>query len=176
MKLTEVMQGVAVKDWEGTRQAEVSGLAYESGRVGPGSLFCTWKGLRKDGHAYIPDAVKRGAVAVVAEKKMTDVSIPNIRVENGRRALGRMAANFYGHPSKDLQVVGVTGTNGKTSTSMLLQSLFLSGGFRCGLLGTVGNDTGKGRQDARHTTPEASDLHQFLAEMRETDVGRPPSK
>jgi len=167
MKLTEVMQGVAVKDWEGTRQAEVSGLAYESGRVGPGSLFCTWKGLRKDGHAYIPDAVKRGAVAVVAEKKMTDVSIPNIRVENGRRALGRMAANFYGHPSKDLQVVGVTGTNGKTSTSMLLQSLFLSGGFRCGLLGTVGNDTGKGRQDARHTTPEASDLHQFLAEMRE---------
>jgi UDP-N-acetylmuramoyl-L-alanyl-D-glutamate--2,6-diaminopimelate ligase len=148
MKLTEVMQGVAVKDWEGTHQAEVSGLAYESGRVGPGSLFCTWKGFRKDGHAYIPDAVKRGAVAVVAEKKLTDVSIPNIRVENGRRALGRMAANFYGHPSKDLQVVGVTGTNGKTSTSMLLQSLFQSGGFRCGLWvrwGTIWEKVGRMR-------------------------------
>ena len=167
MKLTEIMQGVVVKEWQGGRQAEVSALAYESTAVAPGSLFCTWKGTARDGHSYIPDAMERGAVAIVAEKKMMDLAGPNIRVENGRRALGRMAANFYGHPSKEVQVIGLTGTNGKTSTAMLIQSLFEAGGLRCGLLGTVGNDTGKGRVSAKQTTPEALDLQQFLAEMRE---------
>jgi UDP-N-acetylmuramoyl-L-alanyl-D-glutamate--2,6-diaminopimelate ligase len=167
MKLTEIMQGVVVKEWQGGRQAEVSALAYESTAVAPGSLFCTWKGTARDGHSYIPDAMERGAVAIVAEKKMMDLAGPNIRVENGRRALGRMAANFYGHPSKEVQVIGLTGTNGKTSTAMLIQALFEAGGLRCGLLGTVGNDTGKGRVSAKQTTPEALDLQQFLAEMRE---------
>jgi len=111
--------------------------------------------------------MERGAVAIVAEKKMMELAGPNIRVENGRRALGRMAANFYGHPSKEVQVIGLTGTNGKTSTAMLIQALFEAGGLRCGLLGTVGNDTGKGRVSAKQTTPEALDLQQFLAEMRE---------
>ncbi len=167
MKLTEIMQGVVVKEWQGGRQAEVSALAYESTAVAAGSLFCTWKGKARDGHSYIPEAMERGAVAIVAEKKMMVLAGPNIRVENGRRALGRMAANFYGHPSKEVQVIGLTGTNGKTSTAMLIQALFEAGGLRCGLLGTVGNDTGKGRVSAKQTTPEALDLQQFLAEMRE---------
>ncbi len=167
MKLAEIMDGVAVKEWQGGRQAEVSALAYESKQVAAGSLFCTWKGKARDGHSYIPDAIERGAVAIVAEKKLMDLAGPNIRVENGRRALGRMAANFYGHPSKEVQVIGLTGTNGKTSTAMLIQALFEAGGLRCGLLGTVGNDTGKGRVSAKQTTPEALDLQQFLAEMRE---------
>ena len=167
MKLTDVMDGVKVRSWEGSPQAEVSSLAYDARRVSPGSVFCTWKGLQQDGHAFVPDALQRGAVAVVAEKRLADLSVPNIRVESGRRALGRMAANFYGHPSRQLQVVGITGTNGKTSTSMLLQSLLEAGGLRCGLLGTVSNDTGHGRAPARHTTPEALDLQQLLAEMRE---------
>ena len=167
MNLTEIMQGVVVKEWQGGRQAEVSALAYESTQVAAGSLFCTWKGKARDGHSYIPDAIERGAVAIVAEKKLLELAGPNIRVENGRRALGRMAANFYGHPSKEVQVIGLTGTNGKTSTAMLIQALFEAGGLRCGLLGTVGNDTGKGRVSAKQTTPEALDLQQFLAEMRE---------
>jgi len=167
MKLTEVMDGVNVQDWQGGRQTEVSALAYESNRVEPGSLFCTWKGKVKDGHTFVPDAVKRGAVAVVAERQLGDLKIPGIRVENGRRALGRMAANFYGNPSRQVRVVGVTGTNGKTSTAILLQSLLEVGGLRSGLLGTVVNDTGKGRVGAKHTTPEALDLQQHLAEMRE---------
>ena len=168
MKLTEVLDGVKVRSWEGARQAEVSSLAYDARRVAPGSVFCTWKGHQRDGHAFVPDALQRGAVAVVAEKRLADLSVPNIRVESGRRALGRMAANFYGHPSRQLQVVGVTGTNGKTSTSMLLQSLLEAGGLRCGLLGTIANDTGHGRVPAKHTTPEALDLQQLLAEMRES--------
>jgi len=161
------MDGVKVRSWEGPQQAEVSSLAYDTRGVSPGSVFCTWKGLQRDGHAFVPDAIERGAVAVVAEKRLADLSVPNIRVESGRRALGRMAANFYGHPSRHLQVVGVTGTNGKTSTSTLLQAIFEAGGLRCGLLGTVANDTGHGRAPARHTTPEALDLQQLLAEMRE---------
>ena len=167
MKLTEVMHGVKVEDWQGEHQAEVSALAYESKRVKPGSLFCTWKGHVKDGHAFVPDAVKRGAVAVVAERKLADLTIPGIQVENGRRALGRMAANFYGNPSRHVRVVGITGTNGKTSTAMLLQALLEEGGLRSGLLGTVVNNTGRGKVPAKHTTPEALDLQQYLAEMRE---------
>ena len=167
MNLTEIMDGVKVRSWDGSPQAEVSSLAYDARRVSPGAVFCTWKGLQRDGHAFVPDAIQRGAVAVVAEKRLTDLSVPNIRVESGRRALGRMAANFYGHPARHLQVIGVTGTNGKTSTSMLLQSLLAAGGLRCGLLGTVSNDTGQGRTPARHTTPEALDLQQLLAEMRQ---------
>jgi len=167
MKLTDVMKGVVVKEWQGSQEAEVSGLAYESKKVVRGSIFCTWKGKKSDGHAFVPDAVERGAVAVVAERKTVDATIPRIRVENGRRALGRMAANFYGNPSREIQVIGVTGTNGKTSTAMLLQSLFEGAGLRCGLLGTIGNDLGKGRQAAKQTTPEALDLQAMLAEMRE---------
>lgn len=167
MKLTEVMHGVKFRSWEGAPQAEISSLAYDARRVAPGSVFCTWKGHQRDGHAFVPDALERGAVAVVAEKRLTDLSVPNIRVESGRRALGRMAANFYGHPSRQLQVVGITGTNGKTSASMLLQSLFEAGGLRCGLLGTIVNDTGRGRTPADHTTPEGLDLQRLLAEMRE---------
>ena len=167
MKLADVMNGVKVQDWQGERQGEVAALAYESHRVKPGSLFCTWKGQVKDGHTFVPDAVKRGAVAVVAERKLEDLKVPGIRVENSRRALGRMAANFYGNPSRQVRVVGITGTNGKTSTAMLLQSLLEAGGVRSGLLGTVVNDTGMGRVSAKHTTPEALDLQQYLAEMRE---------
>ncbi|NBS50762.1 MAG: UDP-N-acetylmuramoyl-L-alanyl-D-glutamate--2,6-diaminopimelate ligase, partial [Verrucomicrobia bacterium] len=167
MRLTDVMRGVVVKEWQGSREAEVSGLAYESRKVGRGSIFCTWKGKKSDGHAFVSEAVERGAVAVVAEKKTVDAVIPRIRVENGRRALGRMAANFYGNPSRELRVIGVTGTNGKTSTAMLLQCLFEGAGLRCGFMGTIGNDLGKGRQPAKQTTPEALDLQAMLAEMRE---------
>jgi UDP-N-acetylmuramoyl-L-alanyl-D-glutamate--2,6-diaminopimelate ligase len=167
MKLTEVMKGVAVKEWQGGKEAEISTLAYESQKVGQGSLFCTWKGKKSDGHAFVPDALQRGAVAVVAEQKTKETEVPRIRVENGRRALGRMAANFYGNPSKEIRVVGITGTNGKTSTAMLLQSLFEGCGLHCGYMGTVGNDVGKGRQPAKQTTPEALDLQSMLAEMRE---------
>ena len=167
MKLTEVMKGVAVKEWQGGKEAEISALAYESQKVGQGSLFCTWKGKKSDGHEFVPDALQRGAVAVVAEQKTKETEVPRIRVENGRRALGRMAANFYGNPSKEIRVVGITGTNGKTSTAMLLQSLFEGCGLHCGYMGTVGNDVGKGRQPAKQTTPEALDLQSMLAEMRE---------
>ena len=167
MKLAEVMKGVVVKEWQGGREAEISGLAYDSKQVGRGSLFCTWKGRKSDGHAFVSDAVQRGAVAVVAEQKSPETIVPRIRVESGRRALGRMAANFYGHPSQEVRVIGLTGTNGKTSTAMLLQTLFQAGGLQCGYLGTVGNDVGKGRQPARQTTPEALDLQALLAEMRE---------
>ena len=167
MKLTEVMKGVSVKEWQGGKEAEVSALSYESQKVGQGSLFCTWKGKKSDGHAFVPDAIQRGAVAIVAEQKTKETELPRIRVENGRRALGRMAANFYGNPSKEVRVVGITGTNGKTSTAMLLQSLIEGCGLRCGYLGTVGNDVGKGRVPAKQTTPESLDLQSMLAEMRE---------
>ena len=167
MKLTEVMKGVAVKEWQGGKEAEVSALSYESQKVEKGSLFCTWKGKKSDGHAFVPDAIQRGAVAIVAEQKTKETELPRIRVENGRRALGRMAANFYGNPSKEVRVVGITGTNGKTSTAMLLQSLIEGCGLRCGYLGTVGNDVGKGRVPAKQTTPESLDLQSMLAEMRE---------
>lgn len=167
MKLKEVMQGVGVKDWQGGEEGEVSSLAYEAQKVRQGSLFCTWKGKKSDGHAFVREAIERGAMAVVGEQKIKETAGPRIRVENGRRALGRMAANFYGNPSKEVRVFGLTGTNGKTSTAILLQSLWQEGGLRCGYVGTIGNDLGRGRERAKQTTPEALDLQAMLAEMRE---------
>ena len=91
MKLTEILQGVDVKEWRGGEEAEVSGLAYESKKVREGSVFCTWKGKKSDGHAFVPDAIQRGAVAVVAENQAKQAVVPRIRVESGRRALGRIS-------------------------------------------------------------------------------------
>ena len=167
MKLTEVMKGVEVREWQGGPEAEVSSLAYEAQKVQQGSVFCTWQGKKSDGHSFVPEAIERGAVAVVAERRAKEVRIPRIRVESGRRAMGRMAANFYGNPSTEIRVLGLTGTNGKTSTALLLQSLFQGSGLSCGYLGTIGNDLGKGMQPAKQTTPEALDLQAMLAEMRE---------
>jgi len=144
----------------------VTGVAYDSRRVQPGALFVAWTGQHADGAAFAADAVGRGAVAVVAERpRPAGVTVPWITVTDAREALARLAAAFFGHPAGDLQVVGITGTNGKTTTAYLLSAIFDRAGIPCGRLGTVSYRIGTEERDAPHTTPEAPDLQQLLREM-----------
>ncbi|MEZ5304045.1 MAG: UDP-N-acetylmuramoyl-L-alanyl-D-glutamate--2,6-diaminopimelate ligase [Verrucomicrobiales bacterium] len=156
----------------GSLDTEMGGLAYDSRRVGPGSLFFALRGAESDGSLFIPAAVEAGAGAVVSEiLPPAEHSVPWVRVGDARKALADAAAVFYGHPSKALKVAGVTGTNGKTTVGFLIQHLFEAALQPCGLLGTVRYDLG-GEKPAKadRTTPESCDIQAMLAEMRANEL------
>ncbi len=136
---------------------EISGLAYDSRKVVPGSMFFCISGHVRDGHDFAPAALSAGAVALVAERPL-GLHAPEIVVDSARAAMGPLAARFQGDPTCELCVVGVTGTNGKTTTAHLLRALLEAGGERCGLLGTVGSLIAGSERAATRTTPEAIDL------------------
>jgi UDP-N-acetylmuramoyl-L-alanyl-D-glutamate--2,6-diaminopimelate ligase len=169
--LRELLRSVEVLDWKGDREVAVTGLAYDARRVRPGDAFCTWQGLKSDGHAYVGDALQRGARAVVVEREIAPVLEPGracVRVASGRRALSLMAANFYRRPADRLALAGVTGTNGKTTTATLLHYLLTRAGHACGLLGTVEYRLGGRVIEASRTTPEGLEIQEYLAEMAES--------
>ena len=136
---------------------EITGLAYDSGRVQAGTLFFCVPGYERDGHDFAPVAVAAGAAALVLERPL-GLGVPEILVESSRAAIGPLAARFYRDPTAELRVVGVTGTNGKTTTAHLVRSLLEAGGEPCGLLGTVESVIAGARRPATRTTPEAIDL------------------
>jgi UDP-N-acetylmuramoyl-L-alanyl-D-glutamate--2,6-diaminopimelate ligase len=153
----------------GEADAPVSGVSYRSGDVGPGFLFFAVPGSHTDGHAHAGDAVANGATVVVAERGLgtgvTEVLVPSVR-----EAMGVVAGSFYGRPSDAMVVIGVTGTNGKTTTTYLLERIFTAAGMGAGMIGTTGV-----RVDGRvigydRTTPEAPDMHRLLAQMRDEGV------
>jgi UDP-N-acetylmuramoyl-L-alanyl-D-glutamate--2,6-diaminopimelate ligase len=136
---------------------EISSLAYDSRRVQPGALFFCVRGLERDGHEFAPQAVAAGAGALVVERPL-GLGVPEVLVRSARAAMGPLAARFYGDPTASLRVVGVTGTNGKTTTAYLERALLEAGGERCGLLGTVKSVIAGQERPAGRTTPEAVDL------------------
>ncbi len=136
---------------------KISGLAYDSRKVGPGSLFFCVSGHERDGHDFAAAALSAGAAALVVERPL-GLHAPEIVVQSARAAMGPLAARFHGDPTRELRVVGVTGTNGKTTTAHLLRALLEAGGERCGLLGTVGSLIAGSERAATRTTPEAIDL------------------
>ncbi len=141
----------------GSGSVEIAGLAYDSRRVGSGDMFFCVSGLRSDGHDFAEAALAAGAAALVVEREL-GLGVPELVVDCTRAAMGPLAARFYGRPSRELHVVGVTGTNGKTTTAHLLRALVQAGGERCGLLGTVESVVAGERRPADRTTPEAIDL------------------
>ncbi|MDP9377371.1 MAG: UDP-N-acetylmuramoyl-L-alanyl-D-glutamate--2,6-diaminopimelate ligase [Actinomycetota bacterium] len=145
-------------------QVEVSRLAFDNRRVQPGTLFFCVPGFTSDGHDFAADAAARGAVALVVEREV-DVSLPQMLVPDARAAMAQISARFHGNPSSRLRVVGVTGTNGKTTTAFLVRSLLESAGMPCGLLGTVKSVVGDVEQPTIRTTPEAIELQEVLAAM-----------
>ena len=165
MTLGAVMEGVPVERWLGPSEAGIEALSYHSGRVRPGDLFFAWQGAKADGHAHVPAALAGGARAVVLERELQGLSCPQVVVRSARRALSRAAANFYGHPGRRLAVVGITGTNGKTSTAFLVRHLLDRCGWKCGLTGTVHHDVGTGPVPSERTTPEGLEIQHYLAEM-----------
>ena len=145
---------------------EVRDLAYDARAVAPGALFFGVPGERADGHDFAPEAVERGAVAVVVERPL-DLSVPQVVVRDSRAAMAPAADVFFGEPTRELEVVGVTGTSGKTTTSHLLFAILAAAGRRPGLLGTVEARVGGERRGVVRTTPEAIDLQRLFCEMLE---------
>ncbi len=148
----------------GAPEVEISGLAYSSASVSEGALFFCVPGFTADGHDFAPEAVERGAAALVCERRL-DLGVPEVQVESVRAAMGPVASRFYGHPSRDLQVVGITGTNGKTTTAFLVREVLEAAGIQTGLLGTVKRVVGGVEESVERTTPEAIDLQADFARM-----------
>jgi UDP-N-acetylmuramoyl-L-alanyl-D-glutamate--2,6-diaminopimelate ligase len=147
-------------------QAAVTGVTYDSRQAIPGSVFVALRGAHADGVNFAREAVARGAIAVVAQTAPpADIQVPWVLVPDARLALAALAAAFYGNPSERLTLVGITGTNGKTTTSYLLASVFEAAGMKCGRIGTVGYRIGDREIDAPRTTPEAPDLQRLLSDM-----------
>jgi UDP-N-acetylmuramoyl-L-alanyl-D-glutamate--2,6-diaminopimelate ligase len=149
--------GVPAEVLHGGEAVEITGLAYDSRGVSPGELFLCVSGYRSDGHDFAAQAVERGAVALVVERPL-ELGVPELLVESTRAAMAPLAARFYGDPSAELAVIGVTGTNGKTTTAYLVRALLEGAGRQCGLLGTVKSVIGGRERPVERTTPEAVDL------------------
>jgi len=157
----------------GTLPARVTGIAYDSRKVAPGELFVAIPGFKQDGRRFATDAVGRGAAAVVAEgaDPLPGSAAARIIVPSSREALARLADAYYGHPSERLAVVGITGTNGKTTTSLLVEALLGAGGRPTGVIGTIQYRVGDQAEAASQTTPEALELQALLARMVRARVG-----
>jgi UDP-N-acetylmuramoyl-L-alanyl-D-glutamate--2,6-diaminopimelate ligase len=167
MRLDEVISGApAGAPAAPEAEVEIADLAYDNRRVTPGTLFFCVVGLTRDGHEFAPDAVARGAVALVVERPL-GLGVPEVLVPNVREAMAPAAARFNGDPSATLKVVGVTGTNGKTTTAFLVRELLEAGGLQSGLLGTVKSIVGGAERAVERTTPEAIELQRGFREMLE---------
>ena len=168
--LARLLENVQVLDTHGDLAVEVGAIRFDSRQVQPGDVFVAVRGAQVDGHQFIDIAIEKGAIAVVmnAEYGMRNAEFPapnSVFVQDSAEALGIMAANYYDRPSEQVQLVGVTGTNGKTTTVTLLHQLFSRLGYRCGLIGTVENRIGDTVLASTHTTPDAVRLQGLLREM-----------
>jgi UDP-N-acetylmuramoyl-L-alanyl-D-glutamate--2,6-diaminopimelate ligase len=168
VNLARVIAVLAPADVVHRSDVNISELASDSRAVESGALFFCVSGAQADGHEFAADALDRGAVALVVERPL-ELRAPQLIVSDARKAMAAIAATFYGHPSHELAVAGVTGTNGKTTTSFLVFATLAAAGLRPGLLGTIESRVGGERRPALRTTPEAIDLQRTLREM--VDVG-----
>jgi UDP-N-acetylmuramoyl-L-alanyl-D-glutamate--2,6-diaminopimelate ligase len=164
MNLERVIEALAPTDVLQRAPVEISDLAYDGRAVQAGALFFCVRGERHDGHAFAREAVERGAVALVVERAL-ELDVPQLCVPDARRAMAPAAVLFFGDPTRELEVAGVTGTNGKTTTSYLLHSILTAAGRRPGLLGTIESRIGGERRAAIRTTPEAIDLQRAFRQM-----------
>ena len=166
MILRKVMEGIPCIIIHGSADTPISGITYASGMVEKNNLFCALKGERNDGNLFVPEAMKRGAVAILSEReKPGDLSVCWIQARNARETMALAAANFYSHPSRDLKVVGVTGTKGKTTITYLLETVLKAAGKIPGILGTISYRGPGFEQTAKRTTPEAPELQAMLRTM-----------
>jgi len=165
--LSDIIEGLAFTELQGSADIEITAVVFDSRKVIPGSLFVAVKGLVSDGHDFIPQAIADGAVAVICEELPSRVTgeVDFLMVADSSIALGIVAANFYGNPSSQLKLVGVTGTNGKTTIATLLYKLFRDLGYKCGLLSTVENQVNGQVFPATHTTPDPIEINRLLSEM-----------
>ena len=167
MKLKELVKGLDILQIRADMEMEIPAVTYDSRKVTPGSMFVAITGFATDGNLYIPMAMEKGAAVVVTAKK-PETDIPYVLVKADRIALAMIGANFYGHPAEAMKMIGVTGTNGKTSSTLLLKHVLEQVlGAKVGLMGTMENMIGDTRIPAERTTPESLDLQALLGQMRD---------
>lgn len=157
-------------DLELTNKTTITGITSDSRKVSKGDLFIAYRGFKEDGHNYINEAINKGASAVLTEKPVENLNIPHLKVRDGRKALAKASAAFYGYPSNKMVMTGITGTNGKTSTSFLINYLIKCDNKNSGLLGTIHNKINDEPVDSILTTPTAPDLHKTLYNMYQSNV------
>jgi len=167
MSIDEVLKGIDVISITGAPGKNISGIEFDSRNVTPGSVFVAVKGYKSDGHDFIDSAIKSGAVAIICETVPSneEKNICWIKAKDSAKVLGEAASNFYDNPSASLKLVGVTGTNGKTTIATLLYQMFIQLGYKCGLFSTVCNYINGKELPATHTTPDPVQLNSLLAEM-----------
>ena len=165
MKLKDLLQGLNILSSTADGEMEITGVSYDSRTTRPGDLFVAMTGFAADGHAFIPKAVENGAAAVLCQREIGE-KIPAVRVENSRRALAVVGANWFGHPADEMVMTAVTGTNGKTTTTYLLKAILEQAkGAKVGLIGTNQNMIGQEILPTERTTPESFELQRLFRRM-----------
>ncbi len=170
MLLKELISEIKTKKVIGVTDIDIKDVQYYSPFVTKGSLFICIEGFKTDGHLYIQDAINRGAIAIISEKEIILEGITVIQVENTRRAMASIANHFYNEPTKHLQLIGITGTNGKTSTTYMVKEILKFSGEKVGLIGTIANWIGNIGIEAIRTTPESLDLQRILSQMLQQSI------
>ncbi|MFB3884415.1 MAG: UDP-N-acetylmuramoyl-L-alanyl-D-glutamate--2,6-diaminopimelate ligase [Thermodesulfobacteriota bacterium] len=170
MELKKLLEGVEVKKVTGDLHKEIEGVAYHSKRVKKGFLFVAIRGMEMDGHRFVGEAVERGADGVLLEEDREIAGRTVIVSPNSRQALAQVSSNFYGNPSSRLRLIGITGTNGKTTITYLLESIFKKAGYSVGVIGTINYRYGQKLTLASNTTPESLDLQRILGEMAQEKI------
>ncbi len=172
MKLTELLRGCAHLEITGNPDVEITDISIDSRKAGPGALYVCIPGTKVDGHAYAAQAAERGVAALVVERPLPELNLPQVRVADSREALARLAAAFHGNPAAQLSVVGITGTNGKTTTTYLLKAIFEAAGEKVGLMGTISTLVGDEALPATLTTPDPMEFHAALRRMADAGCQR----
>ncbi|MCK9625294.1 MAG: UDP-N-acetylmuramoyl-L-alanyl-D-glutamate--2,6-diaminopimelate ligase [Bacteroidales bacterium] len=166
MDITNILKGVSVLSIIGNLNGDINSVCFDSRKCIKGSLFVAVDGTLADGHQFIDNAIENGAKVIVYEKgDLGEKDIAMIKVDNSRKALALIASNFYDHPSSKLNLVGITGTNGKTTTVTLLYNLFTNLGYCCGLISTISNYIGEEKIETEHTTPDPISLNNLIYKM-----------
>lgn len=171
MILKSLLNGLDYEVIKGNEESKIQNIRYDNRKIGQGDIFVCVKGFKVDGHSFIGDAVKRGAKAIIVQE---DVSVPEditiIKVKDTRKALALMSSNYFGNPKDKLKIIGITGTNGKTTSAFMIKSILEKAGCKTGLIGTIANYIGNKKVDAVRTTPESYELHELFKNMVEAGV------
>ena len=171
MILKSLLKGLDYEVIKGNEESKVQNIRYDNRKIEQGDAFVCVKGFKVDGHSFIGDAIKKGArVLIVQEEVSVQEDITIIKVRDTRKALAIMSSNYFGNPKDKLKIIGITGTNGKTTSAFIIKSILEKAGFMTGLIGTIANYIGNKKVDAVRTTPESYELHELFKNMVDAGV------